>query len=136
MWKTLKILRGEVNKVGRKWTEKEKKYVKENWGGGISTKDMAAKLNRTEAAVKEKARILRNDPKKKARGDVPRKELSPREKCRTCIYRARQGRGCDHADLTGKLRRCPADQCDKYTKGQRIKRQNEPAWARMEDYDV
>lgn len=124
----MKILREEVNKVGRKWTEKEKKYVEENFGR-VPVEDMAVKLNRTEAAVKEKARILQGGTKKKTYTDISRKELSPRKKCKTCIYRARQGRGCDYADLTGKLRGCPADQCDKYKKGQRTRKNNEPAWA-------
>lgn len=50
--------------MGRKWTEKEKKYVEENFGR-VPVEDMAVKLNRTEAAVKEKARILQGGTKKK-----------------------------------------------------------------------
>lgn len=37
--------------MGRKWTEKERKYVKENWGK-IPTQVMAMKIDRTESAIK------------------------------------------------------------------------------------
>lgn len=40
--------------MGRKWTEKERKYVKENWGK-IPTQVMAMKIDRTESAIKSMA---------------------------------------------------------------------------------
>ena len=43
--------------MGRKWTEKERKYVKENWGK-IPTQVMAMKIDRTESAIKNMARSI------------------------------------------------------------------------------
>lgn len=43
--------------MGRKWTEKERKYVKENWGK-IPTQVMSLKIDRTESAIKNMARSI------------------------------------------------------------------------------
>ena len=43
--------------MGRKWTEKERKYVKENWGK-IQTQVMSLKIDRTESAIKNMARSI------------------------------------------------------------------------------
>lgn len=43
--------------MGRKWTEKERKYVKENWGK-IPTQVMSLKIDRTESAIKNMARNI------------------------------------------------------------------------------
>lgn len=43
--------------MGRKWTEKERKYVKENWGK-IPTQVMSLKIDRTESAIKNMAQSI------------------------------------------------------------------------------
>ena len=44
------------------------------------------------------------------------------EKCKTCIYRAAADdpNVCDHILLTGRMRGCSVEECDRYEKGDRI----------------
>lgn len=45
------------------------------------------------------------------------------EKCKTCQYRAAEqdANNCDYYLITNKRRGCPADNCDKYVKGPKIR---------------
>lgn len=45
------------------------------------------------------------------------------EKCKTCIYRAavQDKNGCDFYLITGQRRGCPADNCNRYEEGEKIK---------------
>jgi len=51
-----------------------------------------------------------------------KKRKKPERRCKECIYRSpdmlRQG-NCSYSDLTGHMRRSPADNCDKFIKGPR-----------------
>lgn len=117
--------------MGRKWTEKEREYVKENWEK-IPTQVMAMKIDRTESAIKNMARSITKskveDKRKKATKNNGATLQKKRQQCKTCIYRAYQGRGCDYILITGERRGCSPEKCDKYTKGKKKKMANEPAW--------
>ncbi len=65
--------------------------------------------------------------------------LEPLKKCKTCIYRSREGtpRNCDYILVTGKRRGCPVEKCEKYKKGRRKHWKdedtgNELAWGHRE----
>ena len=51
-----------------------------------------------------------------------KRQKKPERRCKECIYRSpdmlRQG-NCSYSDLTGHMRRSPADNCDKFIKGPR-----------------
>ncbi len=116
--------------MGRKWTEKERKYVKENWGK-IPTQVMAMKIDRTESAIKNMARSITKskvEEKRKSYEEQRRNAAKKRQRCKTCIYRAYQGRGCDYILITGERRGCKPEECDKYVKGKKKRMANEPAW--------
>lgn len=107
--------------MGRKWTEKERKYVKENWGK-IPIQVMSLKIDRTESAIKNMARSI-------TKSKVEEKRKSYEEQRRKmCIYRAYHGRGCDYILITGERRGCKPEECDKYVKGKKKRMENEPAW--------
>lgn len=46
-------------------------------------------------------------------------------KCKTCLYRARPEdyNGCNYIFIEGHSRGCPAEECDKYIKDARRRRQ-------------
>ena len=116
--------------MGRKWTEKERKYVKENWGK-IPTQVMAMKIDRTESAIKSMAWSVTSsevEEKRKSYEEQRRNAAKKRQRCKTCIYRAYQGRGCDYILITGERRGCKPEECDKNVKGKKKKMANEPAW--------
>lgn len=70
--------------------------------------------------------------KKKSAGSRQKPDLKPgwnadREACKTCRYRpdkrmAQRGIGCDYLDLVGHSRGCSVEDCDKYEKGNRVKK--------------
>lgn len=79
--------------MGRKWTEKERKYVKENWGK-IPTQVMAMKIDRTESAIKSMAWSVTSsevEEKRKSYEEQRRNAAKKRQRCKMCIYRAYQG---------------------------------------------
>ena len=73
--------------------------------------------------------------KKKSAGSRQKpavQEMTPgwnadREACKTCRYRpdkgmSQRGMGCDYLDLVGHSRGCSVEDCDKYEKGNRVKK--------------
>lgn len=74
-------------------------------------------------------------PKKKPAEKIPEDHINPdakpgwnvdRKKCKTCRYRqgpwdTRQGRGsCDYLGITGHMRGCTPEDCNRYVKGPRM----------------
>lgn len=113
--------------MGRRWTEKEKQYIRDKWGG-VSVEKIAAQLNRTIPATKEMARLLCGGKKKKKYTKIPRSEVCRRKRCKTCIYRNTRGRGCDYILTEGKRRGCSPEDCDKYIEGKKKPINNDLAW--------
>lgn len=59
------------------------------------------------------------------------KNLGPRKWCKTCRYRASDyKRGCNYLLVTGHMRGCSADECDRYEKGAKIKLEDNPEGSR------
>ena len=66
----------------------------------------------------------------------PMKNLARRKKCKTCQYRLDDiRRGCGFMYYTGKRRNCDAENCNKYIKGPKLTKRNNPAWSSESDYE-
>lgn len=94
-------------------------------------KVMAMKLDRTECAIKSMVWCITSsevEEKRKSYEEQRRNAAKKRQRCKTCIYRAYHGRGCDYILITGERRGCKPEECDKYVKGKKKKMANEPAW--------
>lgn len=99
--------------------------------GKIPTQVMSLKIDRTESAIKNMARSITKskvEEKRKSYEEQRRNAAKKRQRCKTCIYRAYQGRGCDYILITGERRGCKPEECDKYVKGKKKRMANEPAW--------
>lgn len=116
--------------MGTRWTEEEIEFVKKN-RDKMSRERIALKLNRSSSAVYSMLQKLDSGlaEERKSRKQKKIDEVRPRKQCKTCIYKTRQGRGCDYILITGQRRGCSAENCDKYTRGKKKRMANEPAWS-------
>lgn len=101
-------------KSGRIFTENDKQTVYKLFREGLTRKEIAVKLGIHYGTV---VRWLQGLPQEKPVGGAN----ADRHLCRTCCYRGKNySNGCDYIWITGKMRGCKVEDCDKYKRGKAI----------------